>query len=778
MKKRVSTLSKSDLKYLVKTFRIPLDLHPRLPDSTFTMDRLPSDTIGIYSEFLRSFGVRIPFLTFLLFVLKYFNARLLRSRSYNGSFLSLQDHNRKIESRSAIPEHLTWRYSHSCVFDDLPTDGYDRNDVERLHVHLICLREMREEVFVRSGLSFVWSNKECDLVFRRNDDNSEMSIYGFMTLLSWGDAKIVEEPHRLSEPLLERPSQPSKKMRLKKRASKAVTSAPELGQAEGLNEGDITDFYAELEDSMERDEGTSIKVASVPTPRLAHASTSGRSLALGGSSVGGFVRKFGVEAMRRQMDPLDALARSALSRDAEYDWIPKDDFGITTRGEEIELTLFHIASGPYQMSYLNEGVSSPLYTKEEWDGPHAPKRGLSLCFHWSCRIVLMSLVLRWFLMTRYTDLVASKVRLQDKFDRKKGDVKLLRSEVTSLDNKLENVQRDYDALGHENRKLCSQIDVAYEEVKKLQSQLADARVASVGLTKELVQTDEELSKQALTVRDLQNELALEKSRSHGYKNAVDKLSMEVTQFISFGVEGLIRRLLSSDEFNAALAHVASLGINYGVERGLRMGRTDADFEVAAQKVSNFHIGVEADFNKAPVAFPTTSFPFLGKVDAAAGGMTALVPYARLNGVSPLLALGVVLWAHNTFGSSSTHAHPSWSLVRSCTPDMSRSLISRCWHPDAYLDRNLCIRAVALILVASLIIALTSVVSTDRSLRSSVSTPFVSPSHCTAASLLKASAFLFSSLDRSGDTLTKGENPEEQGMTETQASADLKAETDI
>nr|GEY10670.1 protein NYNRIN-like [Tanacetum cinerariifolium] len=33
-------------------------------------------------------------------------------------------------------------------------------------------------------------------------------------------------------------------------------------------------------------------------------------------------------------------------------------------------------------------------------------------------------------------------------------------------------------------------------------------------------------------------------------------------------------------------------------------------------------------------------------------------------------------------------------------------------------------------------------------------------------------------DRSGDTLTKGENPEEQGMTETQASADLKAETDI
>ncbi|GJR45967.1 hypothetical protein Tco_1314070 [Tanacetum coccineum] len=94
---------------------------------------------------------------------------------------------------------------------------------------------------------------------------------------------------------------------------------------------------------------------------------------------------------------------------------------------------------------------------------------------------------------------------------------------------------------------------------------------------------------------------------------------EVTQFIGSGVEGPVRRLISSDEFHAALALVVSLGINYGFERGLRMGRTDADFEVAAQKVSNFHIGAEADFNKALIAFPTTLFPFLSKVAAAAGG---------------------------------------------------------------------------------------------------------------------------------------------------------------
>ncbi|GKE10579.1 gypsy type transposase [Tanacetum coccineum] len=69
----------------------------------------------------------------------------------------------------------------------------------------------------------------------------------------------------------------------------------------------------------------------------------------------------------------------------------------------------------------------------------------------------------------------------------------------------------------------------------------------------------------------------------------------------------------------ALAHVTSLGINYGVERGLRMGRTGAKFEVAAQKVSNFHIGAKADFDKAFVDFPTTPFPFLGKIVAVAKG---------------------------------------------------------------------------------------------------------------------------------------------------------------
>nr|GEU87254.1 hypothetical protein [Tanacetum cinerariifolium] len=202
------------------------------------------------------------------------------------------------------------------------------------------------------------------------------------------------------------------------------------------------------------------------------------------------------------------------------------------------------------------------------------------------------------------------------------------------------------------------------------------------------------------------------------------LREEVTQFVGSCVESLVRKLLSSDDFHAALACVASLGINYGVERGLHMGCTDVEFEAAAQKVFNFHVGAKANFNKALDDFSTTPFSFsyhdccclwsfssesfrgrrktlcfhpsIGELKyffllpllllsisseglliqsaslfsssdlwivllikmPISAGLTTSVPYARLNGVSSLLVLGVFLWAHNTFSNSSTYAPPS------------------------------------------------------------------------------------------------------------------------
>ncbi|GKA22796.1 hypothetical protein Tco_0708758 [Tanacetum coccineum] len=663
MKKRICTLFKNDLKDLVKTYRIPQDLHPRFPDPGFTMDRLPGDA-----------------------------KTFTQSSSGFSAFVSLFRHS--FYPCSSISRYCSHRYFVPCVSMPLQTRGlvfffqtsqyggclYGRwsfkpEEVEgqRLYARLICLREMREEVLVRSGLSSVWFNKECD----------PMSIYDFMTLPSWSDAQVVEESHNLSSSLLDHVSSHTTaptaegamiplptadeiaaslldlrlaKKKLRKRASEPGSSASKLGQTEGVNEADLTDFCAKIKTSLERDEGTSARAASAPVPCLGkrlgappsvadvsasgpshvgtsiHASVSRRDLSLAGVVASGHVGKSRAEVMRRQLDPLDSLARSALAHDAEYDQILDDDFGTASLSEEIDLTLFHLAPGPYHMPYPYEGVSSPLYTKEEWDGPHVSESNIScmdifkdpnvcrkaldrtitpvelrrtkslLPLELSNRVNILSALLvshGYQLNSRYTNLVSSRALLQEKFDQKKRDVRLLRSKVTSLDDKLEKLQRDYDALGQENRELCSQRDVASEE--------------------ELTRTDAKLSEQALTVRDLHNELALERSKSQGYKNSDAELRVEIAHFIGSGAEGLVQKLLSSDEFHATLAHVASLGIDYGVKRGLRMGRTDADFEMAVQKVSNFQVGAKADFDKALVGFPTTPFPFLSKVATTTGG---------------------------------------------------------------------------------------------------------------------------------------------------------------
>nr|GEZ36718.1 hypothetical protein [Tanacetum cinerariifolium] len=97
---------------------------------------------------------------------------------------------------------------------------------------------------------------------------------------------------------------------------------------------------------------------------------------------------------------------------------------------------------------------------------------------------------------------------------------------------------------------------------------------------------------------------------------VKRLQSQLANAKDFTV-GLSDELLSGDEFNPALAHVASLGIAFGAKNGLRIWRTEVEFEAAAWNDSKFSIRAEAEFNKALDAFPSIQFPFLGKVASAA-----------------------------------------------------------------------------------------------------------------------------------------------------------------
>ncbi|GKF32924.1 hypothetical protein Tco_0106124, partial [Tanacetum coccineum] len=67
-----SVLTSDEVKNLVAEYAIPLDLHPCVPPSGLTMNRLSVDKIGIYDQYLELSGVRVPFSTFILGVIKHF----------------------------------------------------------------------------------------------------------------------------------------------------------------------------------------------------------------------------------------------------------------------------------------------------------------------------------------------------------------------------------------------------------------------------------------------------------------------------------------------------------------------------------------------------------------------------------------------------------------------------------------------------------------------------------------------------------------------------------
>nr|GEU91895.1 transposase (putative), gypsy type [Tanacetum cinerariifolium] len=613
------TLSKNDLKDLVKTYRIPLDLHPRLHDPGFIMDHLPGDAIGIYFEFLWFSGIRIPFSTFLLSVLKYFKVhisqlvplglnkvvsfevmchglnivpivtlfRVFQCLCKQGVWFSFSKHRNTEDvcidngpsslkkwkdkffliDRRAIPDYLTWRHSCSCVSNNLPTDGYDRNDVERLCARLICLCKMREEVLVHSRLISVWFNKECDLFFQRIDDN----------------AGRLGESYHLSLPLLER-------------VSSHTTAPATKGAMSPLPTPDEID-------------------ASLPDPRLTKK-----------SKVPSRVRVYSasdtVPEPSRTSKKEEAKEKSEAGSSTSD--LERDESTSTRADSALTPRLGKRLCAPLSMAIVNASRPSHVGTSV-----HASTSGRSFSLGVACGL-LSAVVSGHAGMSRaecsagfpWAKLNSRNNRLQEKFDQKAGYVKVLCWEVATLDGKIERIQKDCDGLGPKNRELRSQKDVASDKVKELQTELTDAKVASIGLSEELSKTDAKLFDQA-----------------SGYKDVVDGLKEEVTRFVSSGMESLVRKLLSSDEFHAALAHVASLGINYGVERGLRMGRTNAEFEVAAKKVSNFHIGAKVDFDKALVDFPTTPFPFLGKIIAAAGGtlpeVTQVLPDRHIRSVTSI-----------------------------------------------------------------------------------------------------------------------------------------------
>ncbi|GJZ85826.1 hypothetical protein Tco_0651165 [Tanacetum coccineum] len=206
----ISTMKPSDVKALTRKYKIPRDLHPVDVSSEWTMDRLFDEYIGLYEQYFEFAGLRVPFSTFLLAVIRHFHVHIsqlvplgltrltlfeLYCRSLNivpsvtlfrvfyklskqGDWFSFEkragkDFRGKILNetfscmkkwkgrfffidRRAIPDAMCWRHHDSDISDPAPKDGFDEADVIALTHQSIDIRGIPSGLLFSAGLAITW----------------------------------------------------------------------------------------------------------------------------------------------------------------------------------------------------------------------------------------------------------------------------------------------------------------------------------------------------------------------------------------------------------------------------------------------------------------------------------------------------------------------------------------------------------------------------------------------------------------------------------------------
>ncbi|GKC76535.1 hypothetical protein Tco_1127309 [Tanacetum coccineum] len=175
-----SRLTPDDLNDLIIEYKIPCDLHPQLPLEDFVMSELLDDAIGIYHWMFDLFGVRIPFSSLLLALIKH----------YRVHFSQLGP----LGLNKTLCKQGDW-FSFSKCHAPSP----------------VCIDDNRSSMkHWKSGLFFIDRRAISDaMVWRHlnaaiNDLRPVVGILDFLCLPEWNGAEVQEEPHLDVRPTLQR----------------------------------------------------------------------------------------------------------------------------------------------------------------------------------------------------------------------------------------------------------------------------------------------------------------------------------------------------------------------------------------------------------------------------------------------------------------------------------------------------------------------------------------------------------------------------------------------
>ncbi|GKB90208.1 hypothetical protein Tco_0962480, partial [Tanacetum coccineum] len=351
-----SRLTPNDLNDLIIKYKIPHDLHPRLPSKDFVMSELLDDAVGpLGLNKVITFEVLCQSLqiepTVTLF-------RVFQTLCKQGDWFSFA---KRRAPCPAIPDAMVWRHPNASIDDPRPAAGsFNMADMRCLSAHVIKLMDMP-----------------------KGADGNVMGIHDFLCLPKWtGTEAVILDP--TPEDLAV--GTPSFKIVAKAEASQkrkastfgAASShvAKRTRSALAQSSSSTTRLSLFVGDNDESDDDDAYVEIPLVTPLrfVAVIPSSGNQ---GGSSVAPTAEGSNTRDSQGKGIMVDdaAAPSSGVSR-------PRPSSGSAplfkdVSGDAMHTDLFPFSIGPYYATYPEGGVAGNCeFTSEEWDAPYWPTLGV------------------------------------------------------------------------------------------------------------------------------------------------------------------------------------------------------------------------------------------------------------------------------------------------------------------------------------------------------------------------------------------------------------------
>ncbi|GJZ20285.1 hypothetical protein Tco_0556875 [Tanacetum coccineum] len=532
-----SRLTQDDLKDMIIKYKIPHDLHPRLPSKEFVMFKLPDDAIGIYHRMIDFSGVRIPFSLFLLALIKHYRVHFSQlgplglNKGADGNVMGIHDF-------LCLSEWTGFEVQEEPHHDIRPT-------LQRLPFY------------------YTYPAAVNVVILDPTPEDHPMGTPSAKIL-----AKAEASQKRKASTSGATSSHVAKRTRFALAQSSSSTTRPSLFVGNSDDESDDVDACVEIPFV------TPIRSAAV-------IPSSGNQ---GGSSVAPAAEGPGTRDSRGKGIMVDDVVAPPVGVSP-----PRPSFGPASSFRDVSEDAIHtyffpFYVGPYYDVYPEGGVAGNCeFTRKEWDAPYRPTFGV-LTKEVFKDLVVYKMVVDQFPIPR--ERVRVETLSEDQLTEKMSvlhcmiclmvvsswlGIMVFSSLIMSLW-----LQRQVAGLSDK----LSSSDAAFAK-SKAKGKERKNKIKS--LTKNLDQLNAEVTRLFTAL----NQATVPEAEKEEEILRLKATPLEFASFFRGQFQGLVLKFLDSDKFSRVQGELLSLAVSAGFERGLSMHRTKDEFTAVLKKMVHF-----------------------------------------------------------------------------------------------------------------------------------------------------------------------------------------------